>query len=188
MFISHKFKLIFIHIPKTAGCSVEDMIKRNDPTAFQTKYMHDSIINNKEFLDKYSDYYKFSVVRNCWELCASCYRFECKGIRYKPVDRTFENWFIWKCNNKHPNHNPFPKQLKYFTDGNNNIILDKICRFKNLNNDIKEVCKDTGMKFSLEKKRHFYGNYNWKDYYNKKSYNLVYQACKKDIKYFNWEF
>ena len=188
MFISPKFKLLFIHIPKTAGCSIEQMIKRQDRKAFETKYKHDSIINNKETIEKYSDYYKFVVVRNSWRICASAYRFACEGVQFKKKPYTFLEWFDIKKKNKHPNHHPFPYQLNYFREGNK-IIVDKICKYKTLEKDLKEVCKINGLNFELGHKAHYYGKYNWKKYYsNPLNYKKVLEECKEDIEYFNWKF
>ena len=188
MFISPKFKLLFIHIPKTAGYSIEEMIQVQDPNAFETKYTHDSVVNNWKTIEKYKEYYKFTVVRNSWQLCASCYRFECKGVRWKANNKTFKEWFIWKVNNKEPNHHPFPNQLDYITkDGK--IIVDKIIRYEELEKGLRELCKEVGLEFKLNKTAHYYGDYDWRNFYSDiKDINLIETQCRNDIIYFGWNF
>ena len=35
---------------------------------------------------------------------------------------------------------------------------------------------------------HYYGEYNWKSYYNAKSIEYVKEVCRKDIEYFGFKF
>ncbi len=93
MIISHKFKFIFVHIPKTGGCSIEhqlipklgteDLITDTmnyghikDLKAKFYKIPHHSTLD--EILDKFPEtknYFKWAIVRNPWDRMVSLYHF-----------------------------------------------------------------------------------------------------------------
>ena len=67
--ISDKHKLIFIHIPKCAGCSIEKIFNSSmmdHQTALEIKSKH---------AEKWNSYFKFTIVRNTWERLVSIYHF-----------------------------------------------------------------------------------------------------------------
>ena len=97
--ICHEFKTIFIHIPKTAGTSVESMFGK-----VQIKNQNYFIETNEpgkhwgaEFLqEKYSEYFneyfKWTIVRNPWEREVSLYNMLKNQVRYRHMDfHTFLN-------------------------------------------------------------------------------------------------
>lgn len=82
--ICHKNKLIFIHLPKCAGTSIE--------TAFTGKSWSQGALLHEQHLtaagaretygaDVYDSYFKFSVVRNPWDLLVAYYLWGCWGLR-----------------------------------------------------------------------------------------------------------
>ncbi|MFW6130637.1 MAG: hypothetical protein ACOC56_05570 [Atribacterota bacterium] len=73
MIISHKLKLIYSHIPKTAGSSMKNAIQSIDPNAKNIKHYH-SIIK-RGIINKYPNYNKITIVRNSYQIVASRYRF-----------------------------------------------------------------------------------------------------------------
>ena len=87
--ISHKYKCIFIEIPKNASSSITKWLYKNDEStlssqseinrwARQKKHRHrDGHVHTTElrhFYRKYwDDYYKFAVIRNPFDRVFSCY-------------------------------------------------------------------------------------------------------------------
>lgn len=188
MFISPKFKLLLVHIPKTGGSSIRQMMKTQDPGSFQEGYYH--AVLTKNIAEKYKDYYKIVVVRNSWELCASCYRFETQGVDKRPSfkrDITYKQWIAEQLNNKPPRY-PYPRQLMYVTDGDT-LLVDKICNYSNLKNDIEEVCNKVSMQNTITNyKAHDYGSYDFSQFYKSDEKQLIQDLCKQDIDYFGWEY
>ena len=92
MVICHNKKCIFIHIPKTAGTSIEQFIKDNDRNPIillgvrNGRSMHHfSALEIKSlFPDLFKKYYKFSFVRNPYDRLLSEY-YWCKipNVCYK---------------------------------------------------------------------------------------------------------
>ena len=63
--ISHEHRLIFIHIPRTAGTSLEKWIQGKDQWRISPKEKHLTAIEAKEMYSEYwNKYWKFSIVRN----------------------------------------------------------------------------------------------------------------------------
>ena len=90
--ICHRRKLIFIHLPKCAGTSVE--------VAFTGKGWHEGDLRGEQHLtaketrelygdDTYSAYFKFAIVRNPWDLLIAYYLWGCWGLRGH-ADRTLK--------------------------------------------------------------------------------------------------
>ncbi len=75
--ISHKYRCIFVHIPRTAGSSIEEWICgedwwNQDPS---TKHLTANTARSL-YADHWDDYFTFSFVRNPWERMLSCLHFE----------------------------------------------------------------------------------------------------------------
>ena len=76
---SHKYKLIFFHIPKNAGVSVRNALKidrksHNFPfTNVSVALPIDVKANTLESI--YNEYHKFAIVRNPYERMVSLYNF-----------------------------------------------------------------------------------------------------------------
>lgn len=97
MFVSHKYKVIFVHIQRTGGNSVQKVFESHDPT-LQIKLpfppalkriKHPFITDIKAVLDAeiFQTYTKFCTVRNPFDRLVSWYSmFKHKTIEKPPVD------------------------------------------------------------------------------------------------------
>ena len=96
--INHKYKCIFIHIPKTGGSSIESTLdgrdwwhwtdNLNDTTWSRDGEKRDDLVNphtsilkhinveeaRKAYFEEWRAYYKFTIVRNPYDWIFSCYR------------------------------------------------------------------------------------------------------------------
>ncbi|MFW6130636.1 MAG: hypothetical protein ACOC56_05565 [Atribacterota bacterium] len=97
----------------------------------------------------------------------------------KKID-TFKEWII-------KSKSMVFNQLAYIKD-EKGMLVDYILFYNNLKNDIKKLNKKLNLNLKIKNKYHYYGKYNYKDYYDKETKRIVYNRCKKDIEYFNWEF
>ena len=191
--------LIFVHIPKSAGGSVKDYFDYSD----KFKTGHKTIGEIKELISdrvKFRNYFKFVIFRNPWDRMLSNFNY-----RLSNVDRSNDSY--WKnIKKKNFSFNDWVKKVtdevgikelkkhnSYFSyiNINNNIVVDYIINFHNLNKDFKIIKKISKTRLDLEangKNSHKASHKNFKHYYNSKSIDLVEKIHKKDIELFKFSF
>lgn len=155
--ISHNYKCLFIHIPKTAGISIEKKFcellnldyedraplilgRNNRPNLGPPRLAHLKLMQYVDchYMSKelFIQYYKFAFVRHPVDRIFSAYKF--RGYAYfcsfeKFTERALkrlknENWF-------------FANQTSFLTDDNGYINIDFIGKFENLNSDFEKICE-----------------------------------------------
>ena len=163
--ICRSFRCIFVHIPKTAGRSVEMFFinklnfdrendehrqrllitNNDDPVKGTEKLSHLSAseyvqcghINQQDF----SAYFKFSFVRNPWARLVSEYRY-----RNFLSHRSFKDFVL----NKMPKPGRDDKyrhvmaQTDMLYDSNGNLLVDFVGKFERLQADFDQVCARLG--------------------------------------------
>jgi len=79
--LSHKYKFIFIAIPKTGSSSIRyalndysDIRSKNDPNSPYAHHVPASKL--KEHIGCWEEYFKFAFVRNPWDLVVSSYFYQ----------------------------------------------------------------------------------------------------------------
>lgn len=157
--ISHKYKCIFVHIPKVAGQSIEHvfldlhgltwetrkpllMYENPDPTKGPPRLAH---LKAKEYVEygyltqnKFDSYYKFAFVRNPWARLISIYRYLGYSDR-----RSFKDFLMnefveneWKKNNWFVG-----QQIDYINDDEGRRIVDFVGRLEDLQTGFNTVCE-----------------------------------------------
>lgn len=174
--IVHEHKLIFIHINRTGGVSVE--------TAFEQPIMDHRLPRDfiKEYgRDTWDNYYKFAIVRNPWDRMVSVYSNRKKWIdEMSTKDLSFEEWLLGLQYYREFN------QLRWIYS-NSKIIVDFVGRFERLELDFQKVCKKIGVKKSLpHKNKSEHAPYQC--YYTKKTKELIETYCEREIKMFGYRF
>jgi hypothetical protein len=205
--ISDKGKFIYIHIPKTAGESVEEALTENFPDSrivsndpdWNILIKHDTFLEHdystKESLD---NFFTFSFVRNPWDRMVSHWKYfvETKRSPEMPFDefvldfhrvlKEADNGYWWNPYRKYVFTAP---QLDFLVDENQRIAVDFVGRFETLQEDFDYVCKKLNRnKIKLphknKTKRKKYQEY----YKNEELISSVAKRYKKDIDYFKYEF
>ena len=196
MIISHKFKLIFLANPKTGSTSIHNAIRLLDDPELIVKM---DILDGKhldcvELNNKYpylKDYFKFSIVRNPWDLMVSYFFFYHKVLKKpiskKKVKKQFRDFLKWKIGNDSCNWGnrvtPQCKDQTQFT-----ACCDFVGRFEYLQESFDEVCNRVGAKSvklgHLNKTDHKH----YSHYYDKKSIKIVEDEYKSDVILFNYKY
>ena len=190
----NKRKIIFIHIPKTAGISLVISIFGN-----VTLEGHRSVSFYKQvFGSRYSDFFTFTIVRNPWDRLYSAYKFLEKGgmnihdknafETHLSIYRDFEDFvlnglnekIIWEIMHLIPQH-------EFVCDKNGKIIVDHIGRFENLNKSIEKINDILKSDFKLEHHNKT-DKKDYKDIYTTKMIEKVHQIYQKDIDIFEYNF
>ena len=172
--ISFQRKFIFVHIPKTAGTSVEEvllpftearasgeksvLIRRNwNPLKGPPWLQHLTAreYTEKGFVASLKDFYTFSFVRNPWERLVSEYKSKGHAWRIKllGVPWTFENFVLrclprwWEDNyfQAHDNFRHILPQSGFLTGRNGAILVDEIFRMENVTVDFKRLTERLGL-------------------------------------------
>lgn len=161
--LCHKYKCIYIHIPKTAGKSIQHVFTRqlglrskdgsellvgmNDDPALgppvlshlkASEYVRHGYLSQEQF----DSYFKFSFVRNPWDRIVSEYKF-----RGYPRKTDFKTYLL--------NHLPEPgwtdryihtiPQYEFLYDASGNLLVDYLGKFERLEKDFDEICHKIGI-------------------------------------------
>lgn len=189
--INHEHKFIFIHIPKTAGTSMEDFfidrfnLKRKDHIYWcdeRNQWAQHFTLAELES-HKYDDYFKFAFVRNPWERVVSACMYRKSSIRNFLMHDLTKNIEGKKDPARHQ-----MAQHEFLIDYYGKYKADFVGRFENLQGDFNHVCDRIGIKRGKlpHSNKTEHGHYS--EYYNYDTKNLVARRYAKDIKYFGYEY
>lgn len=211
--INNNHKIIFVHITRTGGTSIERILNmkgKDNSLKLNTLYgiykgialQHLNISEIKK-LKNVDDYFSFCVVRNPFDRIISEFKFlksntPNKFTKYfkKSFDK-FVNEIVIAYNEGKVNKFGFNKyeyneedhfktQLSYIKN-NNKIDVNKILRFENLNRDWKEISNRFNLSTNLPKVNKSYHK-NYRRYYNKQNRKIIEKYYKEDLDYFNYSF
>ena len=197
-------KIAFIHIPKTAGQSIEDLFEfeLDNHHYFGNNngydFSHCTIKNMQSKID-ISNFFKFSFVRNPFDRLVSefFYRSELKHNwvfkRLKMKKYSFDDFvngfYEYKLSfdiNKSSDESHFYSQFDFiYID--NKISVDFLGRFENLKNDISTLKK----KFNINKNIihiNKTNHYHYSSYYSATTKSMVEKIYEKDFNAFNYDF
>jgi len=204
-FYSNDINILFIHIPKTGGTSLEKYfeekyeIKLNQESLYTTdpsdfyyniSYQHQLYKtikeNNLDFRVDYNNIQIISIVRNPYNRIMSDLFFKnlVRGNYTKPeVHNTIKSYLEDANNSTHDNHR-IPQYL-FLLDENDEIMKNiKIMRTENLNNDMINLGYDDFDKFEQVSN---VTNKNYYSYLNLESVKLINDFYDKDFEYFNYK-
>jgi hypothetical protein len=201
--ISHKYKCIFVHIPRTAGTAIEKWICGDDWWYIEKETKHLLASQAKKIYREYWDsYFKFSFVRNPWDRMVSC--LGAYEDFFKISYNNFLNFDGYKKEFGYPvtieNDYRFSKRNEILLEKHQehcvylNILdekLDFIGRFESLQKDtefIKDRLKiEKDFPFKVKEGASKRKN-NYQDYYDKKAREDVENLFGKDLKKFGYKF
>lgn len=211
--ILHKHKLIFVHIPKNAGSSIETFFGvkpfdwRVPNYEFLTGWCPERCIHlhhatPKQLLeteliseDIWNSYYKFAVVRNSWERSLSDYIWMLKStgaqgsfIEYLNKEENFSH--VLSASNHPGNRADHMLPQLEFTHMDNTPVMDKIIRFENISEGFQDICKVLGIHNSglPHKKKGIISGKHYSYFYNSELRNLVADKYHTDIKKLSFTF
>jgi len=203
MIISDSKKFVFVHIPKTAGTSIEHSLQQYSTPLkkFATSSIKKKIVRNRHsgacalqqvLGEQWDKYFKFAFVRNPWDLMLSHYFYfrtsAGKSIRHINTRKMGFNEYIRWDFNLPIEQSGFIIGFSYFLDINNVIALDYVGKFETLENDFRLVQRRINIPIKHLPVTNKTKHNNYKTYYNGKSKRIVKKAFEKYIDYFNYTF
>lgn len=202
--ISHKYKCIFVHIPRTAGTSIEKWIYGQSWWGVEKNTKHLLASQAKKAYEQYwNDYFKFSIVRNPWDRMVSCLKFN----GYFKLDTNngiidlsgYKN--LYSIDNVILEHDHrFSKKEKLISDKHipnaiyGNILdeeLDYIGKYEDLENAVKYIKDRIKIRNDFDFNSHMNeskNRKNYKKYYDKGTKKEVKSMFLKDIEDYNYKF
>lgn len=195
--IAHNF--LFVHVPKTAGNSVQNVLinysedrivtnKNQDgverfgiesPTARISK--HSNLKQYRKLVDPaiYGKLYKFGCVRNPWDRMISYY-----FSPHRKTD-TFVRQDFFELLDKSPT------SLSYLTlDGTSKgtVGVDFIMKFESLSADFSNVCQKLGIDEQPLPHRNSSKRMHYSTYYDQEMIDRVAEKYRREIKMFGYSF
>ena len=199
MILSYESKFIFIHIPKTAGTSIENGLRdffKGEVIYGEVDSLwgyHSTALQLKNKLDNYDEFFKFTIVRNPYDRLYSLGSAitlidHGKNISEPISKKKFKDWLLF--GSRSMRSLPQRKtQLSWIVDNRNRVIVDYIIRFENLKTEFDElVNKLGGGTVSLPHERASNRVKNYQDLYDDEMIEFVQTYHKIDLDYFNYTF
>ena len=206
--LSHPHKCIFVHIPKTGGTSVEQIIwpSVQDRTEsefwmgfideYRNKYQTGGLqhlladqIRQEIGRARFDEYFKFTVVRNPWSKAVSQYvymhdRADLMSFVGMNDGDEFKTYLSLIRKKQHVQWLP---QFRFFMDENGSEIVDFVGRFESFDDTVYEVLE----KLSIQERVIPHVNKGIKEelgsYYDNEALEIVGEMYKLDIDLLGYE-
>lgn len=161
--LCHKFKCIYIHIPKSAGQSIHKIFARqlgyyrnqnaplllnlnDDPRLGPPALGHlkalDYVRCGHISQESFDSYYKFSFVRNPWARIVSEYKYRGHARKYDFKTYLFKHLPKPGFTDMYTHIIP---QYEFLYDEDGKLLVDFVGRFENLQKDFDAVCDKIGL-------------------------------------------
>jgi chondroitin 4-sulfotransferase 11 len=203
MLISEEKRFIFIHIPKTAGMSVNraligvapDSIRRiEDLPAFNDPQKHRHLFA-RDLLEYFGPklwrgYFSFAMVRNPFSRLVSWYNM----CHERPTNK-----FMWRVKRDASTFSEFLRmsdrivartrfnQVDYVTDVSGKPIVNFVGYFENLEHDFQAICDRIGVESRLPH-LNATAKVDYREFYDAASRNLVESRFSRDLEAFGYSF
>ena len=205
--ISHKHKCIFIHIPRSAGTSLENWLCGSDWWDVEKETKHLIASQAKKIYSQFWDeYFTFSFVRNPWDRVVSGLKYaDYFGVYYNPnpsipslLELNFDGYkdrFGTEISLEHDHR--FYRRGDLISDNHlpgqiyGNIIdeqLDYIGRFETLQEDCRKIQSILGIEEKMTIHNGKSQRNEYREYYNQDTMKKVERMYSKDIEHYGFEF
>lgn len=184
-------KLFFIHIPKTAGTSIEKAINGENNPLWGRHFTFEKFCSYPKKYDP-KDYFIFTVVRNPWDRIYSCFLFT-KFLKKESTFwcNSFEEYlkFVESHDVKSNQTQHIINDFNYWAGGIEN--LDHVIRFENLESDIIPIKEYLGRDFAIP---HTNANpirdpkISYKLEYTRYGVDLIREKYRQEIELFDYSF
>jgi hypothetical protein len=197
MVFSDQHKVIFIHIPKTGGTSIEKSLNcLNHSSGYGVengKAMQHYTWKDykKNYINRYNEYYKFSIIRNPYDKVLSDYYWLKNKITVDNFqNKTFDEYLDYCehiCKNKlysiTHHHDHFIPQYKFIFDDDKKLKVHEIFKFENFEN-VKKFMKS---KYNCDINHENQNKVSNRIILSQKQKDRIYEIYMKDFKLLKYD-
>lgn len=183
-------KLIFIHIPKCAGTSIEIFFTGRDWVDIEPETKHFTAQQTRNFYGRevWDEYFTFSVVRNPWARFLSFFHL----IRVAEPDVVFDQWIRQVCapEGLHFRGAPVHRSMwEYVCGPDRELMVDFVAKVESLQQDFRIIVERAGGGAS-ELPRAMVGQYNhdYRSWYTPETRDLVATRFHEDVERFGYAY
>ena len=180
-------RIVFIHINKTGGTSVERALnlRSERKTALEKR----SEMGERRFARAF----KFAFVRNPWDKVVSHYHYRIRTNRTGLADSGigFTEWVRLAYGERDPRFYDDPRmfmpQLRWVSDDAGRCLVDFVGRFEQLGVDFDEVCRRIGVQASLPHVKTT-AHAHYRDAYDAATRDIVADRFAEDLSAYGYTF
>ena len=213
MLISETQKMIFIHVQKTAGISMETLLKEAIPDlrTWHGRHGHAAMGIAEMGKTKWDSYFSFAFVRNPWDRLVSWYAMISKARdklshdalqQAKPFKSELWNYaikhshdfesFLFNCTAEMYDLGCYKSfaynQIDYISDAEGGLAVDFVGRFESLEEDFAKIAGRAKIAEVKLPKLNQSPHKHYSEWYSEKTRDLVAQRFARDIEAFDYTF
>ena len=179
--------IIFVHINKTGGSSIEAALK----LPFQHRTAQE--IRDDIGVERWQRRFSFTFIRNPWDKVVSHYFYRVKTNQTGLGDGRvgFRDWVQRAYCERDPRFydhaKMFMPQLDWMTDESGKVIVDYVGRFERLEEDFAAICAHTGRTAQLPHLKPS-GARDYRSQYDTATMQIVQRCFAVDIDAFGYSF
>lgn len=201
--ISHKYKFVYVGIPKTATRSFMDAFAAGGQAIYDSEW-YESPADYVRVLAMYPDYYKFTFTRNPWARAVSCYNSKIKdavlgkqarimcfynGLSPQMSFKDFARWLNTEEGSDAQADRHWLSQHILLTGADEKPFCAFTGKYETLEKDLENVCAKLGMPpVTLAQKGHISENRDYRSYYDEETKALIARRYARDIELYGYEF
>jgi hypothetical protein len=205
--ISHEHRCIFVHIPKTGGSSIEDVLWPGQRTGkdlwmgfvsrFANKYQTGGLqhllarqIRLEVGTDVFDQYFKFAFVRNPWDRAISQYasmvrRPDLREYIGMKEDSSFADYLKMI---ERRSHVQWEKQIEFVQDESGRVVVDFVGRFERLAQDARIVFDRLGLSDAQLPHSNPSSHRPYREYFSGDARDQIRRLYARDIERFGYSY
>lgn len=179
--------VLFVHINKTAGSSIERALGL--PFQHRTARELRKLVGRK----RWNECFTFAFVRNPWDKVVSHYHFRVKtdqtGLGNRHLD--FNEWVMRAYGDRDPRYYDEPRmfmpQVDWISDESGETMVDFVGRFERLEEDFAELCRRIGRSAELPHVKSS-DRPGYRQIYSEPAARVIRRHFAPDIRRFEYEY
>jgi len=197
----------FVDIPRTSSTSIKVQLARKYGRTYAKEFIRGEKNHTKGFFRDHltskhmvnflgqrvwDDLFTFTIVRNPWDRAVSFYNYLLKINKHDKPSLSFKEHII-DLKRIYKENNFAKRRLRHgcyeYISDNNEIIVDKVIRFEDREEELKEISEKIGFELSMtEHREKILGKKSYNEFYDNESRRIIEEIYAKDIEEFGYSF